>query len=167
MNNKFAKAMLLTAIVGFTGTASAATTTTSMTVSANVLGTCVVSTTGIAFGTYDPVQATALTSSTTISTTCTSGLNYNIALDAGLGSGASTSNPRIMTSNTNPADTLAYGLFRDSGYTQNWGNTVGTDTVALAGTGAAQTTTVYGQIAPGLVTNTGQYLDTVTVTVSY
>jgi spore coat protein U-like protein len=163
MNNRFAKAMLLTAIVGFTGAASAATTTTNLAVSANVLGTCAVSTTGLAFGTYDPNQGTDLNQTATISTNCTTGIPYDIGLDAGMGAGATVTS-RLMTSGAN---TLAYGLYSDAAYTTNWGNTVGTDTVAATGTGAAQTTTVYGKITAGTPAATGSYTDTVVVTISY
>jgi spore coat protein U-like protein len=163
MNNRFTKAMLLTAIVGFTGTASAATTTTSLAVSANVIGTCTVSTAGLAFGTYDPAQPTDLTQTATISTTCTTGIAYDIGLDAGTGAGATVAN-RLMTSGGN---TLAYGLYSDSGHTTNWGNTVGTDTVAATGTGAAQTATVYGKITAGTPAVLGSYADSVLVTVTY
>ncbi|MEJ2574749.1 MAG: spore coat protein U domain-containing protein, partial [Gammaproteobacteria bacterium] len=113
MNNRFAKAMLLTAIVGFTGAASAATTTTNLAVSANVLGTCAVSTTGLAFGTYDPNQGTDLNQTATISTNCTTGIPYDIGLDAGMGAGATVTS-RLMTSGAN---TLAYGLYSDAAYT--------------------------------------------------
>lgn len=156
--------MLLTAIVGFMGTASAATTTTNLAVSANVMATCGVSTTGLAFGTYDPTSGLALNQTATITTTCTNGTPYNIGLDAGTGTGATTA-IRIMTDTT--ADQLPYGLFQDVGHTTNWGNTIGTDTVAGTGTGAAQATTVYGQIAAATPANTGSYTDTVLLTVSY
>jgi spore coat protein U-like protein len=49
----------------------------------------------------------------------------------------------------------------------NWGNTVGTDTVAGTGNGAAQALTVYGQIAAGLYVTPGSYTDTITATVTY
>lgn len=162
--NKFAKAVLLTAIVGFTGTTSAATTTTNLAVSANVLGTCSVMTTSLAFGTYDPAQPTDLTQTATITTNCTTGIGYDIGLSAGGGPGATTAN-RIMTDPA--ADQLPYSLFSDSGYTTNWGDTVGIDTVAATGTGAAQATTVYGKITALTPAVTGSYTDTVLVTITY
>lgn len=163
MNNRFAKAMLLTAIVGFMGTASAATTSTNMTVTASVVGACNVSTTNLAFGTYNPTSATPLAQTATITTICTNGAPYDIGLSAGTGSGATVTN-RLMTSGAN---TLSYGLYSDAGHTTNWGDTVGTDTVALTGTGAGQGTTVYGQIPALYPAQAGAYSDTVLVTVTY
>jgi len=163
MNTKLAKAILLAAFVGATGTATAATSTASLAVSATVAAACSVSTTTLPFGTYDPTSGTALANTATITTTCTNGTTYDIGLDAGAGTGATVSN-RLMTSGAN---TLAYGLFADAGHTTNWGNTVGTDTVAGTGTGLGQAAIVYGQIAASTPANIGAYADTVLVTVTY
>jgi spore coat protein U-like protein len=62
---------------------------------------------------------------------------------------------------------LHYSLFQDSARTINWGNTVGTDTVAGTGNGGGQTLTVYGQIPSGQGNRPGTYNDTITVTVTY
>jgi spore coat protein U-like protein len=62
---------------------------------------------------------------------------------------------------------LNYKLFNNSGYTSNWGNTVGTDTLAGTGTGAAQPLTVYGQIPAGQFVRPGSYADTITATLTY
>jgi spore coat protein U-like protein len=48
-----------------------------------------------------------------------------------------------------------------------WGNTVGTDTVAATGSGAAQSYTVYGRITAQTTPAPGTYTDTITVTVTY
>ena len=48
-----------------------------------------------------------------------------------------------------------------------WGNTVGTDTQAATGTGAAQTYTIYGRIPPQTTPAPATYSDTITVTVTY
>jgi spore coat protein U-like protein len=62
---------------------------------------------------------------------------------------------------------LNYSLFSDSARAVNWGNTVGTDTVAGIGTGSAQTITVYGTIPSNQGNRAGTYADTITVTVTY
>jgi spore coat protein U-like protein len=62
---------------------------------------------------------------------------------------------------------LGYKLFSNSGYTTNWGNTVGTDTVAGIGTGTAQSLSVYGQLPAGQFVRPGNYTDTVIATVTY
>jgi spore coat protein U-like protein len=62
---------------------------------------------------------------------------------------------------------LNYELFRDSARTLNWGNTIGTDTVAGTGNGLAQTLTVYGRILGSQLVAPGAYTDTVTATLTY
>ena len=84
-------------------------------------------------------------------------------MDAGIGTGANVS-VRQMSLLTN---TLGYKLFRDSGRTQNWGNTVGTDTVAGTGNGTQQTLTIYGRVPAQTTPAPATYNDTVTVTVTY
>ena len=148
--------------VAMTGAAQAATATSSMSVTATVSTTCAVSATPLAFGTY--AASTASTGSSTIGVTCTNGTAYSVGLDAGAGSGATTSN-RLLTGSG--GGTLAYTLYRDSGRTQNWGNTIGTDTQSGTGTGLAQTLNVYGRIAAGATALAGSYTDTVTVTLTY
>ncbi len=157
-------AAALAIVTGF-GTAEAATATGTLSVTASVASVCLISNGTLAFGSYDPTSATALNASTTLTLTCTLGTPYNIGMAAGAGTGATTT-LRILTSGAN---TLGYKLYRDSGRTLNWGNTVGTDT--LAGTSSAtvltNTINVYGQIPAAEAAPTGSYTDSVTVTVTY
>jgi len=143
----------------FVGGVSFATTTFSVTVT--VAANCAISANNLAFGTY----AGSLISSTSIITaTCTSGTTYNVGLNAGTATGATVTN-RSMAG---PASALlSYKLFSNSGYTANWGNTVGTDTVAGTGTGSAQSLTVYGQVPAGQLSTPGSYTDTITATITY
>lgn len=145
--------------------AGAATATGTLTVTATVLKACTISGGTLAFGNYDPTSASPLNASTTLTLTCTPSTSYDIGMDSGIGSGASVS-LRQMSLVTN---TLGYKLFRDSGRTQNWGNTVGTDTLHATSSSSSLTNTinVYGQIPAGEAAITGAYADTVTVTVTY
>jgi spore coat protein U-like protein len=69
---------------------------------------------------------------------------------------------------TGPAKALLhYQLFSNSGYTTNWGNTVGTDTLAGTGNGTTQPLTVYGQIPAQQLATPGSYTDTIIVSVTY
>jgi spore coat protein U-like protein len=68
---------------------------------------------------------------------------------------------------TNGAATISYSLFSNAGRTTNWGNTVGTDTVASTGTGASQSFTVFGRVPPQTTPAPATYTDTITVTVTY
>lgn len=156
--------------VGFLASSPASATTTSattMTTTADVVASCQINSapalqmTGLTYG------ATGTTTGN-IQVTCTNGTIYNVLLDAGAGAGATTA-ARVMkgaaSGNTN---VLTYSLFQDAAYTLNWGNTVGTDTLASTGTGAIQNLPVYAKILSGLQNApVDTYTDTVNVTVSY
>jgi len=117
----------------------------------------------LAFGNTGVIQA-AITSTSSINVQCTNTTPYNIGLNAGAATGASVTTRR-MTSGAGA--TVAYELYRDTGRTQNWGNTVGSDTVAGTGNGAIQTLTVYGRVPAQNTPAAGSYADTVQVTVTY
>jgi len=135
--------------------------TTSFTVTVVISATCTISASNLAFGTY---AGLLIESTSTISVTCTKASTYDVGLNAGLATGASVTTRKM----TGPAAALlSYKLFSNSGYTNNWGNTVGTDTVAGIGTGAAQSLTVYGQIPAGQLAAPGSYTDTITATITY
>jgi len=95
---------------------------------------------------------------------CTNGTAYNIGLNEGLGSGATTSSRKM----TGPgAATIGYSLYTDTSRSSIWGNTVGSNTVSSNGTGSAQTYTVYGRVSAQTTPAPGSYADTVTVTLTY
>jgi spore coat protein U-like protein len=134
---------------------------TTFSVTATVLSACSLSATNLAFGTYSGSLISALS---TISVTCTNTTTYNISLNAGNATGATVTN-RSMTG---PVSTLLkYNLFSNSGQTTNWGNTVGTDTVAGTGTGTAQSLTVYGRLPANQYVEPGTYSDTIIATITY
>ncbi len=137
------------------------TVSTTFTVTGSVVKGCTISANPLSFGVY---SHTLVNSTSTISVTCTISATYNVGLSAGTATGA-TVTKRSMTG---PGGALlAYKLFSNSAYTINWGNTVGTDTVAGTGTGLAQTLTVYGQIPAGESGATGTYTDTIIATITY
>ncbi|MCP4071578.1 MAG: spore coat U domain-containing protein [Hyphomicrobiales bacterium] len=104
------------------------------------------------------VDATA-----TLSVQCTNTTPYDIGLDAGVGSGATTAVRRMSAG----AETVDYLMFSDAGRITNWGNNVSTDTVTGAGDGSAITHTIYGRVPAQTTPSSGTYQDTVTVTVTY
>jgi spore coat protein U-like protein len=67
----------------------------------------------------------------------------------------------------NGANYLGYALYQDSGHATVWGNTPATAPAAVAGTGLAQNTTVYGQVAAGQDLPAATYTDTVVATVTF
>lgn len=141
--------------------AQATPATASMLVSATVLSVCVVVAAPLAFGNYTLTQTDA---SSALTVTCSNGTAYSIGMDAGAGSGATTTN-RLMTGPGGA--TLGYALYSNAGRTTRWGNTVGTDTLGGTGTGLPQVVQVYGRIPGSQSPAAGVYADTVTVTVTY
>lgn len=139
----------------------AATSTSSLAVTSTVLASCNVTGSSVAFGNYTSSQ---LDQSATVAVLCTTGTTYTVALDAGVGTGASTS-VRKMTGTG--GGTLNYTLARDSSHSLNWGSTTGADTSAGTGNGVLQNLTVYGRISSGQLPGAGTYTDTVTVTMTY
>jgi spore coat protein U-like protein len=137
------------------------TVTSHFNVKATVLKACNIAASSLSFGAY---TKTLINATSTISIQCTNLTTYNLGLDAGTSSGATVTN-RSMTGPS--AALLSYKLFRDSGRTLNWGNTVGTDTVAGTGTGAVQSLTVYGQLPAAQNVRPGSYTDTVTATLTF
>jgi spore coat protein U-like protein len=143
----------------YTDTISSATTT--FTVTAVIQATCSISASTLAFGNY---ARSLINSTSTISVTCTNLTPYNVGLNAGTGTGATVTN-RVMTGPSSAV--LSYKLFSNSGRTTNWGNTVGTDTLAGTGSGSAQSLTVYGQVPAAQSVIPGSYTDTITATLTY
>jgi spore coat protein U-like protein len=133
------------------------------TVTATVLPSCTVVGGGtLAFGIVTP--GNQADGSVAVTAICTVGTPYTISLNAGTGSGA-TMTQRRMTSGV---DTLPYGLYRDAGRTQAWGDgTAGSSTVSSTGTGLAQGFTVYGRVPTSATATVGVYADTITVTATY
>jgi spore coat protein U-like protein len=141
----------------------AATSTATFSVQVTIVATCTInSASTLNFGSQGVFTAN-VDQTSTIQVQCTNTTPYNIGLDAGLGSGATVA-VRKMTSG---GVTVNYTLYSDSGRTTVWGATIGTNTVAATGNGAAQSYTVYGRIPAQTTPAPGTYADTVTVTVTY
>lgn len=132
---------------------------------------CSVSTSGVAFGQYDPLNGQKVETSGNITVTCT-GLNkesvsYQIRLSAGNGTYAN----RKFSSSLSAA---AYNLYRNMIRTEIWGDgssgtVIVTDSYRLDSRGTAvRTYTVYGQMNGGQgQTAANNYLENLTVTLTY
>jgi spore coat protein U-like protein len=135
-----------------------------MNVSATVQSSCLISASAMAFGSYDPVNASPTNATSSITVTCTTGTSFVVGLSAGSATGATVSARQM----SNAAPRLNYSLFTDSSRTSNWGNTPGVDALApVTATGSPSVITVYGRIAAQQNIPAGSYSDTVTVTVTY
>jgi spore coat protein U domain-containing protein, fimbrial subunit CupE1/2/3/6 len=153
-------------LVLMSGAAYGATTTTPFTVQMTITASCVInSATTLNFGSSQGVITSAVNATSTIQVQCTNTTPYNIGLNAGTATAPlATVTTRRMT---NAGNTISYSLYSNSAMTTNWGNTVGTDTVAATGNGAAQSYTVYGQVPAQTTPAPATYTDTITVTVTY
>lgn len=141
--------------------AVAATATATFTVTANVTTNCTLTATNLNFGTY---AGAVVDQTSTLTADCSTGTPYTIGLDAGASPGATVTSRKMTGPGT---DLLAYGLFRDSAHTENWGDSPPTDTENSTGTGAVQTFTVFGQIPAGQFVQAGNYSDTITATLTF
>jgi spore coat protein U-like protein len=137
-------------------------TTAPFTVTANNATICLVNASNLNFGSTGVLRA-ALDATSTITVTCTNAASYTVALDGGV-SGATNPAQRKMTQ---ASQLITYGLYRDSGRTLPWGDSVGVNTAAGTGSGLAQTLTVYGRVPAQSTPAPGVYADTVVMTISY
>lgn len=131
-------------------------------------GACTITTTAVAFGTYNPQAAGADDGTGTIALACHPSVDSpNVAIGTG---GSGTFSPRRMS---NGVSTLDYNLYTTTARTVVWGNgTAGTSTVTLSGgsvSGGVRrfSRTVFGRIPALQNVTAGIYGDTVIVTVTF
>lgn len=162
----FKKILAAGAVFTFTVSAApAATTTTTFNVTATVISSCSTSASNLAFGNYDPLSLVDKAATTTVNVTCSLLAPFNLGISIGT-NGVSVTD-RKMKITGGGSELLDYELFQDVTHLINWGNTVGTDTLASLGTGLAVGLPVYGVIPAGQNVPVGSYTDTVTVTITY
>jgi spore coat protein U-like protein len=91
----------------------------------------------------------------------------HITLGQGLYPGpASTDTVPIRQMSAGGTDRLAYGIYRDPGLTQSWGNTQASG-ATLTGDGSAETAMIYASIPSGQSVMSGTYQDTILATITY
>jgi spore coat protein U-like protein len=138
---------------------------------------CSVSASGVAFGVYDPTLATADDSTGSVVVTCiytgpggVDTADYTVTLSTGTGGSYA---PRKLTAG---ASRLDYNLFLDAARTQVWGNassgtTIITGSIRVGpgnGNGTRTAThVVYGRIPALQDANTGNYTDSILVTLTF
>lgn len=138
-----------------------------------LLCSCSVSTTAVAFGTYNPLSGSVLDASGNVRVSCGGVLGLLVPYDIALSKGGYSSqfSPRKMASG---AHRLNYDLYTSSAHSQVWGDgsggsqvVSGSVSIVLLG-GAANNHPVYGRIPADQSTVVpGSYADSVTVTVTY
>jgi spore coat protein U-like protein len=159
--------VLLTSAV-CSGLSTAATTSATMGVSANVASVCSATATALAFGAYTPGTG-ARNGNTNVRVRCTRTTAFTVALDAGATPGASLTQ-RLLASGPN---TLQYNLYTTAARTTVFGDgSGGTGTRSGTGGGLAtvRTVGVFGRLPDSAINRAavpGGYSDTITVTVTY
>ena len=149
-------------------TAQAGIETSTLNVSFTAIAACTVSTGRVDFGSGTGLTPVYGTGDVTVN--CSSGIPYNITLDAGLNYQRLLTGKRSMSDGINY---IAYALSGDSQMNTEWGDAdydgtypFGTSVVDT-GTGGDQLHSVYGVTWSGQALPVGEYSDTVTVTVYY
>ena len=131
-------------------------------VSATVIPRCIIKTaTDLAFGSVPGFITTNVDQTSVVTINCINATPWTAGLNNGINASGNT---RRMTDGL--GNFVNYELYRDSGRSQRWGNTINTDTAAGTGTGFDQGLTVYGRV-PTQTATPGDYTDTITVTVNY
>lgn len=172
MNNFKAKSLpialsLLIAVLA--APAFAATETANLEVSADVIDNCLISTSPLDFGNYDPVGvnfAAPLDSTGGVSITCTLDAAVAITLGQGLNPDGASTDAAPLRQMSDGSTELAYNLYTDVAGGTVWGNDASSD-VPDTGTGVAENFTVFGRVAPGQNVPAGAYVDTVVATVTF
>ncbi|MCX7990973.1 MAG: spore coat U domain-containing protein [Proteobacteria bacterium] len=129
----------------------------------NSYGQCTVSATNINFGIYDINSTTNLTSTGTISVTCSNDTNVVIAIGQSIHGGI---NPRRMKHSIYN-DFLSYNIYQNAGMTTIWGDgTNGTTPMIINRIGRNKTYTYYGTLFAGQDVSSGTYNDSLTITIT-
>lgn len=145
--------------------ADAATKTQTFDVTLKIIADCTIGTNNLDFGQSQGVLANAVSVNTTLTVTCTNTTPYSVGLDAGTGTGSTTS-ARVMSGTGGNTSKVAFNLYQTAGAT-NWGNNQGTDTKAGTGSGLSQALTVYGVIPVQSTPQPDTYKSTITATVYF
>ena len=149
---------------------------------AHALGaTCTVSSTGMAFGSYQPLtfagKLTSVdqTSTANVKVVCTGLLalgGYTISLGSSTYGTGNLISTRYLNNTTNGGPYMAYNIFTESTYTTIWGNgstgSLVTGTSALIIGTSTNNHTVYGKVLAGQNTlKAGSFSDSLTMTLTY
>ncbi len=168
----FKKTLLATAVIalaGFALNASAASSNTTFQVTATVVNNCVINSTNIAFGNYDPTSATAVTAQGSVTAKCTKGDVVSVALGQGSNPGTGSTGAVPARQMKSGANLLPYDIYTTSGGTTEWGtgaaNQPASQTSASVNT--PLTFVTYGALPAGTDVPAGSYTDSVVATVTY
>lgn len=132
------------------------------TVTATVVPNCTVTASNLDFGTTGILTA-AVTASSALTVTCTATTPYTVALNGGASAATDPTQRRM----TRGSERVVYGLYRDSSWTEPWGDETGLNTLGRIGTGFPQVHQVNGRVPPQATPSPGTYVDLIVATVTY
>lgn len=159
--------VLALAAAGFgTDVLAAGTSSTNLSATATVAGTCTLATNPLAFGSYDASTAGTTSGQGAVIVTCTDGTVATVTLGEGLNpfSPNAAAPFRQMAFGTNR---LGYFIYKDAAHATVWGNTIATGvTQTFTGIGGTSLI-VYGSITAAQNVPVGDYVDTVVATVTF
>ena len=162
----------------------AATTTATVNVTATVAQKCIIATTDVVFGSYDPVVtnlSTALNAPSpgTLKVTCTKNAS-GVTLALNFGSNTTGGSVRRMKETAGALMFLNYQLYQPTSgapsaacaFTTVWGDGTGGSSILTPsgttwGNASQQTFNVCGQVAAGQDVEQGSYSDIITATVNF
>lgn len=130
---------------------------------ADAISSCTISTTAVAFGTYNVYASTANSSTGSVTVRCNGGGTVTITLSSG---SAPTFAPRTAKNGTNA---LNYNLYLDAAHTLVWGDGTG-GSVVFSGVvvkNVSQTVTVFAQAPASQDVAVGSYSDSITATIRF
>lgn len=142
-------------------------------------GSCAVSSSGLAFGAYQPLtfagKLTSVdkTSTATVSVVCTAiavGSGYTISLGPGTYGPGNRISIRYLNNMTNGGDYMSFNAYTEGTYNTVWGNeTAGSVLSGSIPTGSSnQSHTVYGKVPAGQNTlKAGSFSDSLSMTLTY
>ena len=159
---------ILVGSAGLTVPVFATPVDTTMQVTAGIGKNCVIETTNISFGSYDPanLHATApLDATGTITTTCTIGTAGEVLINYGINADMESTDRRMIGTDT--SGYLGYEVYSNSDRSSIWSGKAESG-VDITAAGVGEEMTVYARI-PGGQTDAANdsYTDTLTVMVSY
>ena len=159
---------ILVGLAGFSVPVFATSVDTTMQVTAGIGKNCVIETTNISFGSYDPANVNAtdhLDATGTITTTCTIGTAGEVLINYGANVAVDSEDRRMVGTNT--SGYLGYEVYSNSDRSTIWSGDAESG-VDITAAGVGEEMTVYARIPGGQTSAANDsYTDTLTVVVSY
>ena len=162
------------ALISIPGAASAGSTNTTLQVSATVASACTVSTTPLNFGSFTAAALAnnAINGTASLTVNCAMGTNWSATASVGTGVGATFALRKLTGPGGATLDYLlgTYAMTGGLPVAYPWGDgvTPNTSVYSNVGNGSDQVQTIGASIYQGqMVSATGAYSDTVTVTLTF